>query len=246
MAAAMARGWSRAGVLADGVVACDAGSGRAAALAGELGGESVPDAAAVVAASELVVLATKPGSLEEVAAQIGDYEGLIISVLAGVELASLEASLPRAQVVRAMPNVCVEVCQGVVCWSGSAASADPARQRTAEALDLLGWAVEVPESALDAATAAMSCSVAYLALVAEELTRAAIDEGLAPDVARQVVARTLVGTGALLEVHGPGEISDAVASPGGATEAGLDELAAGGMRESLSSAVAASLRRIRG
>ena len=246
MASAMARGWSQAGVLAEGIVACDAGSGRAAALASEVGGDSVATPAEVMDASDLVILAMKPASLEEATAGIGDHEGLVISVLAGVELSTLEGVLPGAQVLRAMPNVCVEVCQGVVCWAGGESAGASEREQGAAVLGSLGWAVEVPESALDAATAAMSCSVAYFALVAEELAEAAAREGLDPEVARGVVARTLAGTGTLLENTDAGALRDAVASPGGATEAGLEELAAGGVRESVSSAVAASIRRMRG
>lgn len=246
MAAAMARGWSRAGELSEGVVACDGGSGRAAQLAAEVGGVAVDGPTEVVDACDVVVLATKPTTLPEVAPSIVGRDGLIISVLAGVDIATLEASLPGQSLIRAMPNVCVEVCQGVTCWSAGDSADGPERDEVVRLLEGLGSAVEIPEGAMDAATAAMSCSVAYFALVAEELSEAASREGLDPELAREVVASTLAGTGTLLGTTGARELSDAVASPGGATEAGLEELAAGGVREAISSAVAASILRMRG
>lgn len=246
MAAAMARGWSRAGELSEGVVACDGGSGRATELAAEVGGVAVDSPTEVMDACDVVVLATKPATLPEVAPSIAGRDDLIISVLAGVDIATLEESLHGQSLIRAMPNVCVEVCEGVTCWSAGDSADGPQRDQAARLLEALGSAVEIPEGAMDAATAAMSCSVAYFALVAEELADAASREGLEPEVAREVVARTLAGTGTLLGITGAGQLSDAVASPGGATEAGLEELRAGGVRASLSSAVAASIRRMRG
>ena len=70
----------------------------------------------------------------------------------------------------------------------------------------------------------MGCSPGYLALMAEVLVEAGVKEGLTEDQALRMVARSMSATGGLLELHDPGALKRAVASPGGMTEAGLDAL----------------------
>jgi len=52
-------------------------------------------------------------------------------------------------------------------------------------------------------------------------------------------------TGGLLDLHDPGALKRAVASPGGMTEAGLDALEEHKIHETLNAAIDASLERAR-
>lgn len=235
MAAAMARGW--AGEL-DGMLFSDAGSGRARELAAELGGEAVANAE-LAARADAVVLAVKPARLEEAAADLGAARE-VVSVLAATPLQRLRAALPAARVLRAMPNLCVEARRGVLCVAGDASPA------LREALGRLGRVVEIAEPDFDAATAVMGCAPAYFALVAEALSGAGADAGLEPGLARELVVETAAGTAAMLERRDPAALRAAVASPGGATEAGLEALEGAGAAAAFAAAVAASLERMRG
>lgn len=235
MAAAMARGWAER---YPGMLFSDSGSGRALALAEELGGEAL-DNAAIAARADLVIVAVKPAKLEEVAADLGAARR-VVSILAAVPLERLRAAFPEAEVLRVMPNVGVEVGRGVLCASGEAAP------ETTEALAALGRLVELPDADFDQATAVMGCSPAYLALAVEALAEAGVAAGLEPGLARELVTETAVGTAALLREHSPAEIRRAVASPGGSTEAGLEALDREGAREAFTAAVEASLQRMRG
>lgn len=236
MAAAIARGW---GGEFEGMLFSDSGSGRAQALADELGGE-VASNEEIARRADLVLLAVKPNKLEEVAPQLREARE-VFSVLAAVPLERLEAALPDAEhVLRVMPNVSVEVRQGVLCVAGSAG--DGARAK----LELLGWVVELAEKDFDAATAVMGCSPAYLALVVEAIADAGAADGLDPELARQLVVETTAGTAELLRAHSPAEVRKAVASPGGSTEKGLEALDREGAREAFEAAVEASLKRMRG
>jgi pyrroline-5-carboxylate reductase len=107
----------------------------------------------------------------------------------------------------------------------------------------LGDAVPVPEALMDAATAVMSCSPAYFALIAEALSSAGVREGLDPALAHEMVTGALAGTAELLRTKDPATIRAAVAPPGGATEAGLDALERGGVEAAFADAVTASLER---
>jgi pyrroline-5-carboxylate reductase len=236
MAAAIARGW--AGEF-EGMLFSDSGSGRAQELAEELGGE-VGANAEIASRSDFLLLAVKPNKLEEVAPELSAAKE-VVSVLAATPLERLHAALPGAEhLLRVMPNVGVEVRQGVLCVAGTAS----AEARTK--LELLGRLVELPEDEFDAATAVMGCSPAYLALAVEAIADAGAADGLDPDFARELVVETAVGTAELLRRHSPEALRKAVASPGGSTEKGLEALDREGAREAFAAAVRASLERMRG
>jgi pyrroline-5-carboxylate reductase len=236
MAAAIARGW--AGEF-EGMLFSDSGSGRAQALAEELGGEAV-SSVEVAERADLVVLAVKPNKLEEVAPDL-DEASEVVSVLAVTTLEQLRAALPGAEhVLRVMPNVGVEVRKGVLCVAGAASG------EVRSKLDLLGHVVEISEGDFDAATAVMGCAPAYLALAAEAIADAGAADGLDADLARELVVETAAGTAELLRERRPADVRKAVASPGGSTEAGLEALEREGARRAFEAAVEASLERMRG
>jgi pyrroline-5-carboxylate reductase len=93
--------------------------------------------------------------------------------------------------------------------------------------------------------AVMSCAPAYVALFAEALALGGERNGLDRALALELVAGTIEGTAELLRERDPEAIRRAVAPPGGATEAGLDALAANGFNEAIDAAVEASLERFR-
>jgi pyrroline-5-carboxylate reductase len=236
MAAAIARGW--AGEF-ERMLLSDSGSGRAQELADELGGE-VASNEEIARRADLVVLAVKPGKLDEVAPSLSAAKE-VVSVLAVVSLERLEATFPKAaHVLRVMPNVGVEVRQGVLCVAGSASEQVRAK------LELLGHVVEIPDSDFDEATAIMGCAPAYLALAVEALAEAGAEAGLDPELARKLVVETTAGTAELLRRHHPADVRKAVTSPGGSTEAGLEALDREGAWLAFKAAVDASLERMRG
>jgi pyrroline-5-carboxylate reductase len=236
MAAAIARGWTGE---FEGMLFSDSGSGRAQALAEELGGE-VASNEEIARRADLVVLAVKPGMLDEVAPDLAEATQ-VMSVLAVVSLERLEGAFPDARhVLRVMPNVGVEVRQGVLCVAGS--TSEEARAK----LELLGHVVEIPDEDFDEATAIMGCAPAYLALAVEALAEAGSAAGLDPELARELVVETAAGTAELLRRRHPADVRKAVTSPGGSTEAGLEALDREGARLAFKAAVDASLERMRG
>jgi pyrroline-5-carboxylate reductase len=234
MAAAIARGWAGEG---DTMLFSDAGSGRASELVAELGGR-VASNEGIAARADLLVLAVKPAKLDDVAPELGAAKE-VVSILAAVPVTRLREALPAARVLRVMPNVGVEVRHGVLCVAGDATPETRAK------LGLLGHVVELPDGDFDEATAIMSCAPAYLALAVEALADAGAAAGLDAELARELVVETTAGTAELLRIHHPADVRRAVASPGGATEAGLDALDREGARAAFEAAVEASLARMR-
>jgi pyrroline-5-carboxylate reductase len=246
IAAAMARGWTRSESGPDAMLFSDAGSGRAATLAAEVGGEARPSLSELAGESDLVVLAVKPAALEPAARAMEGRANAVLSVLAATTLDRLREEFPDPPLFRTMPNLAVEVRRGVIV----SAHPDGAEASLAASVNALlgelGLAVEVAERLIDAATAVSGCSPAYFALAAEALADAGVREGLDAGLAQGLVAETLAGTGELLRERDTLSIRRAVASPGGSTAAGLAALERGAVRAAFADAVRASLDRMRG
>lgn len=246
MAAAMARGWAAAENAPEGMLFCDLDADRARALAAETGGEPRATLGELAADSDVLLLAVKPTALEAVAEELGGEAPPILSVLAATPVARIAAAFPGVPVLRVMPNQAAEVGTGVICYAepDEAMPAELAGELV-ELLGALGRTVSLPEAELEAAMAVMSCAPAYVALFAKHLADAGIREGLAEELARELVAETLEGTARLLHTKHPEAVIRSVAPPGGATEAGLRALEREGFGRALEAAVIASLERFR-
>lgn len=233
MASALARGWGEP------VLVFDVDREKAETLAGAVGGTAARSAAEVGQRSDVVVLCHKPAQLEEVAGELSGAASAVVSILGGVPLAAVEAAYPRVPVYRFMPNVAAEVRRGVFCYARGSRSGDGPERDILALFARLGTVVPVAEAQMETATALMSCTPAWLALVAEALVDAGVRHGLQPQDAERLVAETVAGTGELLARggHGPREVRRRVTSPGGLTARGLAALEAGGVRAAFDAAV---------
>ncbi len=233
MARALARGWGEA------VVASDGGSGRAAALVAELGGEAASSNVEVAQRAEFLVLACKPHQLDAVAGEIGDHATRVLSVLGATPLERLRAAFPAAHVVRAMPNTPVEVGSGVTVVASE--SAPDAEVR--ELLERVGLVVDVPERLMDVAGGTSGVSPAYFAVVVEAMVDAAVKRGMGAAAAAELVLATMEGTAALLRARDGDTLAvrREVASPGGSTARGLAALDRAGLRAAFLDALDAVL-----
>ena len=227
MASALARG------LGLPVVVSDVVHEKAAALAQDTGGEAVASNAEVAERSDVLVLCHKPAQLDEVAGQVAGRVKLVVSILAAVTTAEVEARYPGVPVYRFIPNIPAEVGRGVLCYTpGSRAAAGPER----EILELFGRAGLVirldDEELLEPAMALMSCGPAFMALVAESFVDAGVHHGLSRADAAQMIAETMAGTAEYLKANDldTEALRVRVATPGGVTERGLIKLEEGAMR----------------
>jgi pyrroline-5-carboxylate reductase len=230
MARAMARGWG------DPVLVSDSGSGRAAALAAELGGRAASNLE-VAREADVVLLCHKPYQLQAVAAQIAGEVSAVVSVLGGTTLDALQRAYPGVSVHRVEPNTPVEVGRGVLLHAVADGHA-PLPDELAHHLGRLGTVVDVAEAQMGAASALSGVGPAYLALIAEAQADAAIRWGLSPALAGRLVTETMAGSAALLDARGHDTLAvrREVTSPGGSTARGLDALERAGLRSAFSDA----------
>lgn len=210
----------------------------------------VPSPAWAVADADVVIVAVKPGDVG-VSLQAAETslrpDTLVLSIAAGVTIATLEALVPGRPVVRAMPNTPALVGLGASAIAAGHDAGEPHLELAARLLGTVGIVVTVAERALDAVTGLSGSGPAYVFLVAEALIEAGVLEGLTRDVAERLVVQTLLGSATLLAQsdEGPVALRAAVTSPGGTTAAGLRELEAAGVRAAFLDAVSAATRRSR-
>ena len=234
MAGALARGWGEP------VLCTDSGSGRAAALAAELGGEALSSNRELAERADLVILAHKPAQLEEVAAEIAGAAKAVVSLLGRASQADVRAAYPDTPVVRVEPNTPAEVARGVLVIAEPDAPIDQALyDAVKELFGRVGTVVEVPERLIGLAGACSGVGPAYFALVVEAQVDAAVRKGMPPALATTLVTETMAGTAELLARRGGDTLGlrRAVTSPGGSTARGLAALERGGLRAAFSDAM---------
>ena len=224
---------------------------RRDALASAHEGLAVADAPSpeLAGPADGAVLAVKPEVAEPACRQLGEAGVTrVLSVVAGVPTARLEAVLPAsAVVVRAMPNIPALVGAGVTAIAGGSRATSADLDWAESVLAAVGTVVRLPERHLDAVTGLSGSGPAYLFVVAEALIEAGVLAGLSREVSRTLVVETLRGAGQLLAETGetPEALRAAVTSPGGNTAAGLRALEARAVRSAFLEAVLTATERSR-
>jgi pyrroline-5-carboxylate reductase len=221
MAGAMVEGWRSAGIDLSGAVAIRP-SGRPVE-----GVRVVTSFAEAGAPPRLVILGFKQQQLAEVGAQLAGWvtsKTVVLSILAGVELATLRQLFPNAgSVIRAIPNLPVAVRRGVIALYGEDLEGE-ARDQVAQMFATLGYALWTnSEANLAAIGSVAGAGPAYVARFIDALAKAAVKRGLSEQTAHIIALETVLGTSWMAASTGEAmdEIVRRVASPKGTTEAGL-------------------------
>jgi pyrroline-5-carboxylate reductase len=201
---------------------------------------------------DIIVLAVKPQvfpSVVESARKFVGPETRVMSIMAGVPIATIQRELGVQRVIRCMPNMPARIGQGVTAYVCAPECTAEDRQLVEQLLGPLGVVEPIAaERLMDVVTAVSGSGPAYVFLLAEVLAAAAEQEGLDKDTAMRLANRTVAGAGALMLQTGEsaGALRKQVMSPGGTTEAALDVLGGnGGLAPLLRAAVAAAAQRSR-
>ena len=192
------------------------------------------------------VLAVKPSMIPDLCAELGEL-GIrrLLSIAAGVRLATMEAVVPPGTaVVRAMPNTPALVGMGASAIAGGAAATDDDLDWAETILGAVGTVTRVSEAQINMVTGLSGSGPAYVFLIAEALIDAGVLVGLPREVASDLTVQTLRGSAELLAAGTPpAEARANVTSPGGTTAAGLRALEDGKVRASIIDAVVAAKAR---
>lgn len=190
------------------------------------------------------VLAVKPHQVTDVCGAVAVAGGgRVLSIAAGVTIATIEDALPDgAAVVRAMPNTPALIGQGAAAIAAGTHATDDDVAWAESILSAVGSVSIVPENLLDAVTGLSGSGPAYVFVVLDALIEGGVAAGLPRETAEDLAGQTLLGAAGLYLAgdKSPGELRAQVTSPGGTTAAGLRVLEQRAVRSALIDAVIAA------
>ncbi|HSV31197.1 MAG TPA: pyrroline-5-carboxylate reductase [Atribacteraceae bacterium] len=222
-------------------------SERASELAAEFDLAWAPHLEEIPFTPTIVVLAFKPDDLSGAGIHLQRWpEAMFVSVLAGVSLSDLASALAGAKrIVRIMPNLAVEVGEGIVPVCFSPDMEQDRKEDFLFFLSTLGWIFETEEKHLASYTALSGSGPGFVSMFVEALADGGVSIGIPWETSLKLALQTVCGTAFLLKARGnhPGLLKNQVASPGGTTIAGIRRLEEGGLRAAVMNAVEASYRK---
>jgi pyrroline-5-carboxylate reductase len=248
MGRALASGWRDGGIDPASITVVDPAA-EARAQASAQGCQAVAAPEEVAAPIGVAVLAVKPATIESVLGML-PTAALYLSIAAGRSIGDIAACVgSEAAIVRAMPNTPAAIGLGMTGLCASATATAAQRELAAALMSAVGQVEWLDDEAdMDALTAVSGSGPAYVFLLIECLTAAAIDAGLAPALAARLATATVHGAGAYAAASAADAVTlrRQVTSPNGTTEAALRVLLDNdALQDLIRSAVAAAARRSR-
>ena len=248
MGEALFSGLLRAGWAHGELTLCVRREDRVADLARRSPATVTLDPVEAIEARDVVVVAVKPRDVSAVIDRLSSRLApgqMLLSLAAGITTKTYQDRLGEIPVVRAMPNTPALVGEGVTGIARGAYAGEEHLKLATHVLGAVGGVRVMDESLLDAVTAVSGTGPAYVFLLAEALTEAAVREGLPRDIAEAFVHQTIRGAGHLLTDTdaSPAELRSQVTSPGGTTAAAVHVLEERGFRALVEDAVRAAAKR---
>jgi len=203
-----------------------------------------------VAGARIVLLGVKPYMIADLLAEIADAlepDAIVVSVAAGIPIATMEALVPGV-VLRAMPNTPAVVGRAVTGLAPGTRSSDDDLALARTVFETVGEVLVIPESKIDALSTISGSGPAYVFLLMEELTRTAVSLGFSASEAAVMVNTTFLGASELLASSAgvpPEELRRRVTSPKGTTEKAIEVMQAADLGGMFDRATAAALARAR-
>ena len=220
-------------------------------LARDFGIHAFTDNVTAAASATTWVLAVKPQVMRAVCEALAPaaqaVRPLVVSIAAGITAAQLERWLGGGiAVVRTMPNTPALLGAGVTGLFANDCVDAQQRAQVEDLLEATGKTVWIDqEQRMDAVTAVSGSGPAYVFLLAEAMQAAGEAEGLSVEAARTLVQQTILGAARMLVENDemPSELRRRVTSPGGTTQAAIENFEAGGFRELVARAIRAATER---
>ena len=194
--------------------------------------------------AEMIFLGIKPVGIPALLETIKPYlanndnDLVIISMAAGVTIQSITNIIGDIPVIRIMPNLPVAVGAGTILYTAEG-NAKAYEDDFKYYLTAAGCLCAIPESQMNAGCALSGCGPAYGFMFIEAMADAGVSAGLSRVTAQTLAAQTLLGAAQMVLATGqhPGELKDAVCSPGGTTIKGVLSLEQNGFRSAVAQAV---------
>lgn len=252
MARAIINGWQKQG-LNETINVHSARKESYVPYATEHGLNACPDNISVVQNSQLVFLAVKPLILGQVLAEIKESvaktKPLIISMVTGISLAELTEALgPEAKLIRIMPNVNVEIGEGMTALAANENVSPEELTTVTDLFEAVGKTQALAEKDFSTFVALAGSSPAYVYFFIDAMARTGVKYGLTKAEATQIAAQAVLGSAkkVLHETRSPMDLVDDVCSPGGTTIAGLLALEEAGFMTAVVKGLDATIKKDQG
>ncbi|MBI5158543.1 pyrroline-5-carboxylate reductase [Candidatus Micrarchaeota archaeon] len=221
-------------------IACDV-DGKAIKRAVEMQAKIVKNNAELVRQSDVVFLCVKPSKAREVLKEVKAKASgkLVVSIMAGVKLKTIEMELKGARVIRVMPNAPLLVEEGATAYCLGKNAGEEDAKLVEKTFSRIGLCVKVKEEEMNAVTGLSGSGPAYVYEFVRVLAEGAEKAGLNGDAAKKLAVQTVFGAAKMMKETGknPLELIEMVKSPGGTTEQGLKTLEEKGFSETVKKAV---------
>lgn len=246
LAAACAKGAGEA-------LLADTDRARAEKLAQACGGKTA-DNRTVAERCDLIFLGVKPQVLDTVLGELAPVLAarkdrfVLLSMAAGRSIASVrKAAGGPYPVIRIMPNTPVAAGAGMILYCTADVTEDE-EQDFLHLMEPAGITERLEEGLIDAGCALSGCGPAFVYQFIEALADGGVACGLPRDKAQRCAAQTVAGAAKMVLESGrhPGELKDAVCSPGGATIQGVRSLEESAFRGAVTDAVIAAYEKTTG
>lgn len=222
------------------------------ALAKETGAEA-KTIQEIASHSNYIFLGVKPQAMADMLSEIKGILAsrkdlfVLISMAAGISIERLIKMVGDYPIIRIMPNIPASVGEGMILYCSHKAKATDIKNFIF-CLDKAGKIAEIDEKLIDAGSAVSGCGPAYAFMFIEALADGGVRCGLPRSQAQLLAAQTLLGAAKMVIDTGkhPGELKDAVCSPGGTTIEGVLALEQGGFRGTAAEAVVAAYEKTLG
>lgn len=206
------------------------------------------DNIAAIKDADIVLFAVKPQVLAGVLKPLqGLLDGkLVISIVAGAEIATLSALLGTDRIVRGMPNTPALVQTGAHGLFANEEVGNSDRELASQVLASTGLTIWVnSEAQIDAVTAVSGSGPAYFFYMMESMIRAGKNLGLDEKVATALTLQTALGAAqmAITSSNTPAELRKNVTSPNGTTQAALEVFDRAQISQNIQAALAAAQKR---
>lgn len=242
------------GLLSDGlydkkeIIGCAPSKSTRDRVSAEYGIKMYESAAEVAKLTDFLVLGIKPTQIDCLFTEEGLELGgshLVVSIVAGVKIATLQHYVPDSKIVRVMPNHCCLVGTGAAGYSGGPGVTDEDLDKVKSILESSGLAVEVDEEDLDAVTGLAGSSPAFMYMVLDAMADVGELYGISRDKSLKLSAYSMLGAANMVlnTEMSPEELVESVCSPGGTTIEGVRVLENSGLKNIIMAAVKASIER---
>ncbi|MFW5800929.1 MAG: pyrroline-5-carboxylate reductase family protein [Spirochaeta sp.] len=198
---------------------------------------------------EVILLAVKPFQFSQLSVALRAYcrNSIVISLMAGVGLATLEAGLGTTRIVRFLPNLAAAYGKSVTAVTPHASVPAEDLETATAVAESAGTAVLLPEDQISSLIGISGSGIAFAFQFLHALSLAGTQAGISYPRSLEIAISTLEGAAAAVRESGihPAEYVTRVCSPQGTTIQGIAALEKHGFTASVMHAVHDTVQRSR-